>query len=289
MSSVRAYIGGESTWSKGQKDAVFYLIRYAQTGDEEAFRQYGSAIAYPLNLKRARLALEGAKPDLGTARQALLESGVDSADASSVIWVFRTFRRASYFEHAVTYWTRGDALVDQLVATAHKLRVAKSAGAPGQLEVELLTGEIWNVNSAITPVSRAFADVLGSAFRKTALLLFGINVVVAALLVSLSVWYARRFITARLASELALRRSEARAKATLGSIGEAVVSVGPTGLVEFINPAAERLFCREAGSCVKHKLTAIVSIAREWDRRPVDPMNRRCAAPSLGTRPRTWY
>jgi hypothetical protein len=24
MSSVRAYIGGESIWSKGQKDAVFY-------------------------------------------------------------------------------------------------------------------------------------------------------------------------------------------------------------------------------------------------------------------------
>ena len=67
---------------------------------------------------------------------------------------------------------------------------------------------------------------------------------------------------------------EARAKATLGSIGEAVVSVGPTGLVEFINPAAECLFCREAGSCVKHELTAIVSIAREWDRRPVDPIEQ---------------
>ncbi|AET92207.1 diguanylate cyclase/phosphodiesterase with PAS/PAC sensor(s) [Burkholderia sp. YI23] len=276
MSSVRAYIGGESTWSKGQKDAVFYLIRYAQTGDEAAFRQYESAIAYPLNLKRARLALEGSgpDPDLAIARQALLESGVDPADVSSVIWVFRTFRRASYFEHAVTYWTRGDALVDQLVETAQRLRVAKSAGARSQIDVERLTGEIWNLNSAIAPVSRAFADVLGSAFRKTALLLFGINVVVAALLVSLSVWYARRFITARLASEHALRRSEARAKATLGSIGEAVVSVGPTGLVEFINPAAERLFCREAESCVRHKLTAIVSIAREWDRRPVDPIGQ---------------
>ncbi|KXV16123.1 hypothetical protein CR51_01700 [Caballeronia megalochromosomata] len=274
MSSVRAYIGGESMWSKGQKDAVFFLIRYAQTGDEGAFREYENAIAYPLNLKRARLALEGADPDLGIARQALLESGVDPADVSSVIWVFRTFRRVSYFEHAVTYWIRGDALVDQLVATALKLRQAKSTGASGQLEVELLTSEIWNINSAIAPVSRAFADVLGTAFRKTALLLFGINVVVAALLVSLSVWYARRFITARLASENALRRSEARAKATLGSIGEAVVSVGPTGLVEFINPAAERLFCREADGCVKHELTAIVSIAREWDRRPVDPIEQ---------------
>ncbi|WP_321795919.1 EAL domain-containing protein [Caballeronia sp. J97] len=270
MSSVRAYIGGESTWSKGQKDAVFYLIRYAQTGEEEAFRQYESAISFPLNLKRARLALDGARPDPDTARTALLASGVDPADVSSVIWVFMTFRRASYFEQAVTYWTRGDALVEQLVTAANELRIAKKAGPSDRLQVEFLKDEIWNINSAIAPISRAFADVLGVAFRKTALLLFAVNVVVAVLLVSLSVWYARRFITARIASEHALRRSEARAKATLGSIGEAVISVGPTGLVEFINPAAERLFCRDAAGCVNRPLTELVSIAREWDRQPVD-------------------
>lgn len=112
MSLVRAYIGGESTWSKGQKDAVFYLIRYAQTGDAQAFAQYESAIAFPLNLKRARLALDRPDPDDITARNALLESGVYPADVGAVIWVFRTFRRASYFEEAVAYWTRGDALVE---------------------------------------------------------------------------------------------------------------------------------------------------------------------------------
>jgi diguanylate cyclase (GGDEF)-like protein len=270
MSSVRAYIGGESTWSKGQKDAVFYLIRYAQTGDEQAYSQYESAIAFPLNLKRARLALDRPQPDDNAARDALLESGVYPADVGAVIWVFRTFRRASYFEEAVAYWTRGDALVDQLAAAARQLRAAKAAGPSAAIEVEHLTGEVWNINASIAPISRAFADVLGAAFRQTAMLLFVINVVVAMLLVSLSVWYARRFITARLATEHALRRSEARAKATLGSIGEAVISVGPTGLVEFINPVAERLFCRDAATCVNRPLTALVSIVREWDRRPID-------------------
>ncbi|WP_143749560.1 GGDEF domain-containing protein, partial [Caballeronia arvi] len=50
----------------------------------------------------------------------------------------------------------------------------------------------------------------------------------------------------------------------------AVISVGPTGFVEFINPAAERLFCRDAAGCVSRPLTELASIAREWDRRPVD-------------------
>ncbi|GAB5096998.1 EAL domain-containing protein [Caballeronia sp. HLA56] len=270
MSSVRAYIGGESTWSKGQKDAVFYLIRYAQTGDEEAYRQYESSIAIPLNLKRARLALDRAHPDVETARAALLESGVYPADVGSVIWVFRTFRRASYFEQAVGYWTSGDLYVERLTVAARELRTAKAAGVSARNEVDYLTGEVWNINASIAPISRAFADVLGAAFRQTALLLFVLNLLVAVILVSLSVWYARRFITGRIATENALRRSEARAKATLGSIGEAVISVGPMGLVEFINPAAERLLCREAAACVKRPLTDLVTIVREWDRRPVD-------------------
>ena len=29
LSSVRAYVGGESLWSKAQKDAVFHLQKYA--------------------------------------------------------------------------------------------------------------------------------------------------------------------------------------------------------------------------------------------------------------------
>ncbi|WP_248323601.1 MULTISPECIES: EAL domain-containing protein [unclassified Caballeronia] len=270
MSSVRAYIGGESTWSKGQKDAVFYLARYAQTGDEQAFRQYEDAIAYPLSLKRARLALDRPNPNVPEARAALLASGVYPADVGAVIWVFRTFRRASYFQEAVAYWTAGDLLVDQLTDAGRKLRDAVRSGPAARGEVESLTNEVWNINGSIAPISRAFADVLGSAFRQTAMLLFTVNVVVAVLLVCLSAWYARRFITARLETENALRRSEARAKATLGSIGEAVISVGPSGLVEFINPAAEKLFCREAAACVNRPLGALVTVAREWDRRPVD-------------------
>ena len=61
-------------------------------------------------------------------------------------------------------------------------------------------------NSSIAPISHAFADVLGSAFRQTAMLLFTVNVVLAVLLVCLSAWYARRFINARLVTENALRR-----------------------------------------------------------------------------------
>jgi len=47
MSAMRAYVGGESLWSKGQKDAIYYLSLYVDSRDEENFRKYRAAIAIP--------------------------------------------------------------------------------------------------------------------------------------------------------------------------------------------------------------------------------------------------
>src|SRR3984885_13811977 len=58
LSSVRAYVGGEGLWSKGQKDAIHFLTLYAATGNEQQFRQFERAIAIPLADLAARRSLE---------------------------------------------------------------------------------------------------------------------------------------------------------------------------------------------------------------------------------------
>ena len=63
MSAVRAYVGGESLWSKAQKSAVQYLGRYARTRDEADFGAYGKAAAVIFGDRDARLALEQPAPD----------------------------------------------------------------------------------------------------------------------------------------------------------------------------------------------------------------------------------
>ncbi|TIT76446.1 MAG: PAS domain S-box protein, partial [Mesorhizobium sp.] len=55
LSAVRAYVGGESQWSKGQKQAIYFLSLYADTGKPEYFREYRQAIAVPLADRSARL------------------------------------------------------------------------------------------------------------------------------------------------------------------------------------------------------------------------------------------
>lgn len=47
LSAVRGYVAGESLWSKGQKDAIYYLNLYADSHDEAIFNKYRNAIAVP--------------------------------------------------------------------------------------------------------------------------------------------------------------------------------------------------------------------------------------------------
>jgi diguanylate cyclase (GGDEF)-like protein/PAS domain S-box-containing protein len=270
MSSVRAYIGGESFWSKGQKDAVLYLDLYAQTGDAEAYRQYQRAIAYPLDLKQARLELDSASPDFATARAALISSGVYPGDVSGVIWVFGTFRHVSYFDAAVRYWARGDEYVDQLVKVGNALHAEYTGGAARPEEVHRLARQIWQINEEIAPWSRAFSDVLSASYRKTTAALLATNAIVALILIALAMWHARRLILQSLRAQEAYRRSEARATAMLGAMGEAVVSTALNGTVEFINPAAERLVGVKAATVVGRPVRAMFKLIDEENETPVE-------------------
>src|ERR1700676_5633588 len=75
LSSVRAYVGGEGLWSKGQKDAIHFISLYSQTGDEHFFDRFKKAISVPLSDRAARYALDQPIPNLDAARDGLLRGG----------------------------------------------------------------------------------------------------------------------------------------------------------------------------------------------------------------------
>src|SRR6201996_5550493 len=58
LSSVRAYVGGEALWSRGQKNALYSLTLYLHTGQPALFEQYKTALAVPLGDQFARTAME---------------------------------------------------------------------------------------------------------------------------------------------------------------------------------------------------------------------------------------
>ena len=49
LSAVRAYVAGESLWSKAQKDAIYYLNLYADDRDPLTYARYRRAILVPVS------------------------------------------------------------------------------------------------------------------------------------------------------------------------------------------------------------------------------------------------
>ena len=91
LSAVRGYVAGESLWSKGQKDAIYYLNLYADSGDEAIFRKYQHAISVPQGGHELRVALDHQPPNIEAARVAILKGGNHPEDISSLIWLYLNF------------------------------------------------------------------------------------------------------------------------------------------------------------------------------------------------------
>jgi hypothetical protein len=122
LSDVRAYVGGESLWSKGQKDAIYYLALYAETGDDRYFEKYQSALAVPLGDLNARFALEQPYPDYPRAAQGLLRGGNAPNDVPGLIWLFDHFRDFPYMSDAVAKWRATDPLIFELYSLGEAVK-----------------------------------------------------------------------------------------------------------------------------------------------------------------------
>ena len=108
LSAVRAYVAGESAWTKGQKDAIYYLTLYANTAEPHYFERFRHAIAIPLADREARRLMEQPVLDYDGAARALQLGGNNPDDVDGLIWLFRNFRSVPYLANAVQRWTDAD-------------------------------------------------------------------------------------------------------------------------------------------------------------------------------------
>ena len=210
MSATRAYVGGESLWSKAQKDAVYRLFRYSQSRDESDFAAYKTAIAVPMGDRRARLELEKPDPDLAVVRTGFIAGKNDPDDVDGMIMLFRRFHDISFMKKAIGIWRDADERIAELDAAADELhaRIAERATQPEQ--VAPILARIENVNDRLTPLEEAFSNTLGEASRKTQALLQAVFAGAAFVLVVGGAAVSRRMLRKSDALERALTVSEER-------------------------------------------------------------------------------
>ncbi|HJV50121.1 MAG TPA: EAL domain-containing protein [Noviherbaspirillum sp.] len=258
LSATRAYVEGESLWSKGQKEAVFHLNRYAESRDEADFRHYLQAIAVPLGDHKARVELEKTNPDFDLARQGFLEGRNHSDDIDGMIRLFRHFRNFSFMRQPISIWTEGDAYIAQLQAEADKLDSAIRSGNPSAAALWPTLERIKWINARLTPLEDAFSYSLGDASRRVQELLMLAMLAITAVLTSVGsylsyVTLARkeafekelRLLTARAAAEQERREADARIRdqaALLDKARDAIIVRGIDHRILYWNKSAERLY-----------------------------------------------
>ncbi len=262
LSDVRAYVGGESLWSKGQKDAIYYLALYAETGDDRYFEKYQSALAVPLGDLNARLALEQPYPDYPRAAQGLLRGGNAPNDVPGLIWLFDHFRGFPYMSDAVAKWRATDPLIFELysLGEAVKKGVTNDRQTGG---VEPLKEQIYAFNDRIMPLAVAFSESLGAGSRAIKTILTAANVVVTGVLIGLVAWRLRSLLGQRKKFEDALSAEKERVQVTLSSIGDAVFRIDEDGWIDYMNPAAERLIGVRASEGQGAELKSLFSIVEK--------------------------
>lgn len=199
LSATRALVAGESLWSKGQHEAVYFLSLYLDTGNPQYLETFERSIAVPLAYRRGREALESTPPQPDITARAFVEGGTAKEDVPAVIWMFKYFRGFPYLERAIARWKETDKLILEL----RDLGTAVGARHP-EADALVLRNRVEAIDSAITPRTIVFSRALDDGARVVERILLIANFTLAGLLAALTIWRVGRVLRQRRQSEDAL-------------------------------------------------------------------------------------
>ncbi|MBV8122823.1 MAG: PAS domain S-box protein, partial [Paucibacter sp.] len=260
LSSVRAYVAGESLYSKGQKDALLRLQAYVQSHRDADYLGFTQALAVPEGDARARRALQQQPPDRAAAREGFLAGQNDADDIAGLIRLFVLAHKVPFMARAIQIWTQGDAAIAELRGLVDAARQSILAGDSQAPAVQRLETLMPDRNARLTTLERDFSEELGRASRLVRGLLLGLNLSMSTLLAIVGSRFIRNTLRAQ-------RHREAELAGLLNAMGEAVITVDSEHKVVLFNRAAELIFgtanVEALGSQVDRFISEDLSIALE--------------------------
>jgi len=167
LSSARAYVGGESLWSKAQKDAVFHLQNYARSRSPEELKQFRANIAIPLGDHEARVEMDKSDPDFEKVWRDFLLGGIHRDDITGMFNLYRRFEWMDFMQRAIRAWETGDRYIVQLEDAGTRLQRETESPMPSAATIQSISTEISRINENLTPVEIQFDEALSEASRMT--------------------------------------------------------------------------------------------------------------------------
>lgn len=205
QSGVRAYVAGESQWSKSEKDAFIYLTRYAETGAPDFYARFERELSVPLGDRDARLAMLAPDLDWAAASTGLLRGRNAAADVPMMIHLFRYGGRLPYMSDAIAIWTEADPYIVELAAVGEHMRMQFAARNPDRAALDAMRLRAFGINMRLRPMEDQFSASLADGALFINLLILGVFALGA--LVTLGIGFAvvRRLLQTAHASEARFR------------------------------------------------------------------------------------
>ncbi|MBE8725907.1 sensor histidine kinase [Flavobacterium hungaricum] len=175
LSANRAYVNGESHYSKGQKDASRHLITYLYTKDPQQWKLYLEEIKVPQGDGIARITLLKAG-DNQVARNGFLIGRNHEEDLDDVIWLFDNFKNVSFLSKAIDEWGKGDKLIFRLFVIGEQINAKIKRNILTPSDRQKFLHEISTISDSLTINERNFSNILGEGTRKIKGLLIFTNV-----------------------------------------------------------------------------------------------------------------
>lgn len=255
QSSVRAYVSGESEWSKEQKDAVIHINRYYQTQFEHEYQLFLAAIAVPEGDHAARIAMDQTPPDLSAASAGFLQGENHPDDIDGMIQLYLNFRHTPLLQEPIRLWRQADVMMLQIKALGQQLHQVSRTDAIQRAE---LINQINQLNADLTPLEQQFSNELGELSRQVNQWIYALMLLLTTGLVGLGVVFSRRMVAENLNAVETVKNSELRFKALLGSSMDAVIEIDAEGIVSHWGAQAESIFGYAEHEALHQKLHDLI-------------------------------
>lgn len=176
LSANRAYVNGESHYSKGQKDASLHLITYLYNKDPNQFKLYTEELKVPQGDGIARKTLLKAG-DNKVARQGFTIGRNHKDDLDDLVWLFVNFKKVPFLAKAIHEWEEGDALIEKLFIIGTQVNAKIQHNTLTAADQISFLHQINNISNKLTINERNFSNTLGEGTRKIKNLLIITNII----------------------------------------------------------------------------------------------------------------
>lgn len=200
LSANRAYVNGESHYSKGQKDASRHLITYLYTKEPNQWKLYKEELKVPQGDGIARKTLLKAG-DNEVARQGFTTGRNHKDDLDDLVWLFVNFKQISFLAKAIHEWEQGDNLINELFIIGTQINAKIQHNILTATDQQKYLYQISDISDKLTINERNFSNTLGEGTRKIKSLLIITNIVfILIIILSVCSYYAimvKRVLTSK--------------------------------------------------------------------------------------------